>query len=307
MAITVSEVNDPPSRRRRRGHRRRRASRSRWIPATLLANDVAGPSNEAGQALAVTAVAAGADTHGTVTLADGTITYTPDAGFAGTATFTYTVCDNGTTDAAPDPRCAASTGTVTVDVVAPDQPPVADPQSLTVAEDHPLPGHADRLRPRRRPAHVRHRHAARPTARSAGPRPTLTYTPAADYFGPDSFTFTTNDGASDSAPATVSITVTEVNDPPVVGTDAFTLGGGGTLPPPPPAAGVRRPVRRDLRRPARAHVRPRPLRRPGGRRGDRRQVDHRRLRGAGALRPGARDRRVSIDTGARRSASPATG
>ena len=63
----------------------------------------------------------------------------------------------------------------------------------------------------------------------------MTYTPAADYFGPDSFTFTTNDGATASVPATVSITVTEVNDPPVVGTDLFTLGGAGTLPPPPPA------------------------------------------------------------------------
>ena len=38
------------------------------------------------------------------------------------------------------------------------------------------------------------------------------YTPDADYFGPDSFTFTANDGTVDSAPATVSITVDPVND-----------------------------------------------------------------------------------------------
>jgi IgGFc binding protein/Bacterial Ig domain/Bacterial Ig-like domain (group 1) len=40
------------------------------------------------------------------------------------------------------------------------------------------------------------------------------YTPAADYHGSDSFTFRTNDGAMESEPATVSITVRPVNDPP---------------------------------------------------------------------------------------------
>ena len=42
----------------------------------------------------------------------------------------------------------------------------------------------------------------------SGAAPNLTYTPAADYNGPDSFTFKVNDGTVDSSPATVSITVT---------------------------------------------------------------------------------------------------
>ena len=46
-----------------------------------------------------------------------------------------------------------------------------------------------------------------------------TYTPAVNYNGADSFTFTVNDGALTSAPATVSITVTAVNDAP-----SFTKG-----------------------------------------------------------------------------------
>ena len=43
----------------------------------------------------------------------------------------------------------------------------------------------------------------------------FTYTPAADYNGPDSFTFQAGDGTLDSNVATVSITVNPVNDAPV--------------------------------------------------------------------------------------------
>jgi uncharacterized protein len=50
----------------------------------------------------------------------------------------------------------------------------------------------------------------------------FTYTPAANYNGPDSFTYKANDGALDSNVATVSITVTPVNDAP---TAAVAAGG----------------------------------------------------------------------------------
>jgi hypothetical protein len=45
----------------------------------------------------------------------------------------------------------------------------------------------------------------------------VTYTPAANYNGTDSFTFKVNDGKVDSAVAAVSITVTPVNDAPTCG------------------------------------------------------------------------------------------
>jgi VCBS repeat-containing protein len=43
----------------------------------------------------------------------------------------------------------------------------------------------------------------------------FTYTPAVDYSGADSFTYKANDGTTDSNVATVSLTITPVNDVPV--------------------------------------------------------------------------------------------
>jgi uncharacterized repeat protein (TIGR01451 family) len=52
-----------------------------------------------------------------------------------------------------------------------------------------------------------------------------TYTPAANYHGPDSFTFKANDGAVDSNVATVSITVMPVNDPPALTLSSASVSG----------------------------------------------------------------------------------
>jgi hypothetical protein len=49
----------------------------------------------------------------------------------------------------------------------------------------------------------------------SGTAPNLTYTPSENFNGSDNFTFNVNDGTVDSVSATVSITVTPVNDPPV--------------------------------------------------------------------------------------------
>src|SRR5204863_268797 len=62
----------------------------------------------------------------------------------------------------------------------------------------------------------------------------FSYTPALNYNGPDTFTYKANDGQADSAPATVNITVTPVNDPPgtsgaVVADDSYTTPEDTTL------------------------------------------------------------------------------
>ena len=57
-----------------------------------------------------------------------------------------------------------------------------------------------------------------------------TYSPAANFNGSDSFTFTVNDGLATSAPATVSITVTAVNDPPVANAASVSAISGQPTP-----------------------------------------------------------------------------
>lgn len=57
----------------------------------------------------------------------------------------------------------------------------------------------------------------------------LTYTPDADYFGTDGFTYKASDGTADSATATVSINVTQVNDAPIAAADSKSIGTGATL------------------------------------------------------------------------------
>ncbi|MDM8521775.1 tandem-95 repeat protein [Desulfococcaceae bacterium HSG8] len=51
----------------------------------------------------------------------------------------------------------------------------------------------------------------------------FTYTPAAGYYGGDSFTYKANDGTDDSNVVTVSLSVTPVNDPPVITAQAAPL------------------------------------------------------------------------------------
>ena len=271
MSIDVDEVNDEPV----TGPDVVAAAANEPLGlagASLLANDQRGPANEAGQALNITAVTPGVDTHGSVSVTDDTITYVPDVSFVGAATFTYTACDNGTTESLADPLCAA--GQVTVMLAEANQPPIAEAASATVAEDNPLAITLIGSDPEGAP--ITYSVATPPQHGAlAGTAPQLTYTPEPDYFGPDVFTFTTFDGLSTSEPASVAITITEVNDPPRLGADTYQFGRRGHTSSTAPSASMRRCVRRHLRRSAPAELRSVGLRRPGGRRADRGQVDDR--------------------------------
>jgi hypothetical protein len=130
--VTVTEVNDSPT------ATDDAASTNEDTPLNLSAadlanNDSSGPPNESLQVLTVTNVSSTVNSHGSVTLNNGTVTYSPDQNYNGSASFTYQVCDDGTTNGAPDPKCA--TGTVNMTVTAVQDPPDAVNDSSTVAED----------------------------------------------------------------------------------------------------------------------------------------------------------------------------
>ena len=207
VTVTVTGVNQPPT----------AVDDTATIPensaATIdvLAND----SDPDGDPLTIIGV--GGAAHGTVTTNGATVFYTPAAGFYGTDTFTYTISDgNGGT----------ATATVTVNVLRINNPPTAVDDNFTTAEDTPLGGNvlANDSDPDGDPLS-----AILVTGPAHGTLVlnadgTFTYTPSANYNGADSFTYRAFDGQTTSGVATVTITVTPVDDPPVITSD----GGGPT-------------------------------------------------------------------------------
>lgn len=63
----------------------------------------------------------------------------------------------------------------------------------------------------------------------SGTAPALTYTPAPNFSGADTFTFKVNDGFANSAIAEVTIAVAPVNDVPTAAPQSVTLAQGGTI------------------------------------------------------------------------------
>jgi hypothetical protein len=105
--------------------------------------------------------------------------------------------------------------------LAPNVPPVADDQSLTTPEDTPLAVTLTGSDPEggvltyavaTQPAH----------GTLSGTAPSLTYTPAANFTGTDSFMFTVRDADGALDIGTVTITVAPVNDPPIAGDQSLT-------------------------------------------------------------------------------------
>ena len=145
--------------------------------------------------------------NATVTLnPDGTFIYDPIPNFNGIDSFTYTVTDGTLSD----------TAKVTVTVTPVNDPPNAVDDPVATTEDTPVTGNVlandtdvdgDKLT------------ATLGTGPANGkltlaPNGDFTYTPAANFSGSDSFTYTADDGKGGTDTATVSITVSKVNDAP---------------------------------------------------------------------------------------------
>ena len=165
--------------------------------------------------------------NGQLTLnSDGSFTYIPDADFFGEDSFTY----RGSTGA-EDTNVAR----VTINVLPVADPPTAVADDYALEEDGSLTVSA----------------AGGVLANDVDPdSDTLTavlasspangsldfdqdgsfvYTPDADFFGEDSFTYAVSDGNTTSDSVTVTLTVQAVNDAPVADGDSYSVDEDGSL------------------------------------------------------------------------------
>ncbi|MBZ5515236.1 MAG: DNRLRE domain-containing protein [Acidobacteriia bacterium] len=122
---------------------------------------------------------------------------------------------------------AADDAVITVSTATSNSPPVSDNQMVTTLEDTvttiTLSAHDPEGQPLTYSIVTPPSHGA---VNLSGTK--AVYTPNANYNGQDSFAFKANDGALDSNVATVSITITPVNDPP---TASFTANPTSGAPP----------------------------------------------------------------------------
>jgi cyclophilin family peptidyl-prolyl cis-trans isomerase len=173
----------------------------------------------------------GTPAHGTVEIApNGThLIYTPDPGFVGQDMFTYEISD-GTGSGA-----LTSEATVTVTVDDTPRPDAVDDDDTTVQEDSG-PVVIDVLAndsPEQAGASLEVV-AVGPAASGSqvvvsGGGATVTYTPAPDFQGTDTFTYTVLEEGGGTSIATVTVEVTNLNDPPTATDDEFNVVKDGGL------------------------------------------------------------------------------
>ena len=221
MTVDVTAVNDAPT---ATGESYTTAEDT---PLTIAAPGVLTNDGDVdGDALSAALVSG--PTDGTLVLnGDGSFTYTPDADFNGSDSFTYE---------AQDPSLAGSGAvTVTIDVTPANDPPTAVGESYTTAEDTPLviaaPGvltndgdvDGDVLSA----ALVSGPTDGTLVLNAAG---SFAYTPDADFAGTDSFSYEAQDPSlAGSGAVTVTIDVTPVNDAPVLMSNSLNIGQGETV------------------------------------------------------------------------------
>jgi VCBS repeat-containing protein len=167
----------------------------------------------------LSAVAGSGPSHGTLSRnANGSFTYTPAADYHGTDSFTYRASD-GTAESSPT--------TVTITVSAVNDTPTAANDAYSTGEDTALTVATPGVLANDGDPDGTQLSAVLVSGPSRGtltlnPDGSFTYTPAADVSGGDSFTYRASDGTLTSGPATVTLTVTAINDAPSV-----TVAAGG--------------------------------------------------------------------------------
>lgn len=214
VSVNITPVNDPPT-----------ASSlavstfvNMPVPVTLVGSDPDGTTP--------TYTVLSQPVRGTLSGAAPNLLYTPGAGLAGSDSFTYRTSDGVLTSA---------TATVSI-TVSTSAPLIGLPQTVSTAEDTAVqitlstsggPGgnvtYVIGTQPTRG-------NLVAPASVVSATGVVFTYTPSLNLNGADSFTFTASNGTTQTAPATVTINVTPVNDPPVAHDQTVSVVGGESVP-----------------------------------------------------------------------------
>lgn len=206
VTITVTDAPSPPV------ANDDTATTSEETPVTInvLGNDT-DPDTETLTLQSITQPA-----NGTAVIVSGQVRYTPDEDFAGTDTFTYTISDGTATD----------TATVTVTVTAVNDPPVSVNDAYTMESNTVLNQNTTVLINDDDPEGdaLTARLVSSPSTGNVvfQTNGTFSYTPPNNFTGVVTFTYRANDGTADGNIATVTITVTAANQPPVAANDSYT-------------------------------------------------------------------------------------
>ncbi len=209
VTVTIYEANEPPV----ANDDAASTLEDTFVIIDVLEND----TDENDDPLFVAAV--GQPAHGVVTNLGSEVLYTPDSNFNGEDHFTYTASDGWLTD----------TAQVTVTVTPVNDAPVANNDAATtdedtsvvidvLANDEDVDGDVLHIASVSQPAHG--------TVISSSDL--LTYTPDANIYGQDTFSYVVDDGAATDI-ALVVVTVLPINDAPQAVPDVYSLDEGATL------------------------------------------------------------------------------
>lgn len=192
-AITIVDVNDAPTAENQSVS----TDRNQVLALTLTGADI--ENNP------LTFQVLQAPSHGTLSGGAPNLTYTPALHYVGADSFTFQVSDGALT----------AQGAISINVLAFNRAPVAQALAVSTLEDAAngivLAGMDLDNDP------LTFTVLTQPTKGTlSGVAPHLTYTPAANVTGADSFTYRVHDGFVASSAATVSITISPVNDAPQI-------------------------------------------------------------------------------------------
>ncbi|MFL2687102.1 MAG: tandem-95 repeat protein, partial [Alphaproteobacteria bacterium] len=170
--------------------------------SALLAND----TDIDGGSLSVTG--AGGAVNGSVNFSDGTVTYTPNANFSGADSFTYTISDG---------QGGTATATVALEVTAVNDAPVGQDSSAGGDEDAAIEGVVSATDVDGDTLNYSVGSGPSNGSVTVNKNGSYVYTPNSNYHGADTFTYIATDGKGGTATGIVTLTVTALNDAPIVG------------------------------------------------------------------------------------------